>query len=129
MLFALPLTFTQELDVCGINQQMKPCLAACVRHLRIQIELAPAQRAEVRGRPSKPTQVQHRLNKTCGLPQGQTKQVLERKAKLDSGIRELGLRSRLLLAAANQHMRLSSHTVKEPRALRAALYCFQLVVR
>ena len=40
-----------------------------------------------------------------------------------------GLRPRLPLAAANHAMRLSSQMDKEPRALRAALYCFQLVVR
>lgn len=40
-----------------------------------------------------------------------------------------GLHPRLPLAAANQHIRLSSQTVKEPRALRAALYGFQLLVR
>jgi len=38
------------------------------------------------------------------------------------------LRPRLPLAVANQHIPLSSHTVKEPRALRDALYCFQLLV-
>ena len=68
---------------------MQSRLAARVRHLYIQIELAPAQRAEVRHRPSKPTQMQHRLGKTRGLPQCQAKQVLERPTKLDGCIREL----------------------------------------
>ena len=40
-----------------------------------------------------------------------------------------GLRPRLPLAAATQDMPLSSQMVSEPRALSAALYCFQLVVR
>lgn len=40
-----------------------------------------------------------------------------------------GLRLRLPLAGANRDMVLSSQILREPRALNAALYCFQLVVR
>ena len=40
-----------------------------------------------------------------------------------------GLRPRLPLPSANQAMRLCSQMDNEPRALSAALYCFQLVVR
>lgn len=40
-----------------------------------------------------------------------------------------GLRPRLPLAAANHDMFLSSQTLREPRALSAALYCFHLVMR
>ena len=40
-----------------------------------------------------------------------------------------GLCPGLPLAAANQGMCLSSQMVIEPRALSAALYCFQLVAR
>jgi hypothetical protein len=40
-----------------------------------------------------------------------------------------GLRPRLPLDAANHDIPLSSQTVNEPRALSAASYCFQLVVR
>lgn len=96
---------------------MQSRLAACVRHLYIQIELAPAQRAEVRYRPSKPTQMQHRLGKTRGLPQCQAKQVLERQTKLDCCIRELPTASAFATCRGKP-----AHTLVQPHRQRASSF-------
>lgn len=47
VLFALPLTFSQELDASGVNQQVQTGCAGAVRHLDTQTALATTQRAEV----------------------------------------------------------------------------------
>ncbi len=96
---------------------MQSRLAACLRHLYIQIELAPAQRAEVRYRPSKPTQMQHRLGKTRGLPQCQAKQVLERQTKLDCCIRELPTASAFATCRGKP-----AHTLVQPHRQRASSF-------
>lgn len=69
MLFAFLLAFTQKLNSCGVHQQVQSRLAACVRHLHIQIKLSPAQRAEVGHWPGKAAQLQYRLHQACGLPE------------------------------------------------------------
>jgi hypothetical protein len=97
--------------------------------LNIQISLPPAQGAEVWHWPSKATQLQHRLHQARGLPERQAKQVLERQAKLNGSIRELRAAPAFAAGSGKPHMRLSSQMDNEPRALSAALYCFQLVVR
>lgn len=76
-----------------------------------------------------PTQHQHRRNKTCGLPKGQSEQILDAQEK--TGCQHLRNADcvRLPLVAANHAMLLCTQIVSEPRALNAALYCFQLVVR
>lgn len=57
--------------------------------LDIQTALAATQCAEVEDWSWQPRQRRQRLNKTCGLPQGQSEQVLDGQAKLDGGIGEM----------------------------------------
>lgn len=61
--------------------------------------------------------------------QRQAKQVFKGQTKRVAASENLELRPSLPLVEANQAMRLSNQIDSDPRALRAALYCFQCVVR
>src|SRR5699024_11098557 len=71
----------------------------------------------VRYRPSKPTQMQHRLGKTRGLPQCQAKQVLERQTKLDCCIRELRTASAFATCRGKP-----AHALVQPHRQRASSF-------
>lgn len=67
------------------RSRCKRSWTACIRYLDLQIQLPHAQGAEVWHWSCKVTQLQHRLHQACGLPQSQTKQVLERQSnKIES---------------------------------------------
>jgi hypothetical protein len=108
MLFVFPLAFAQELDPCRVHQLVQPCLAVCVRRLNIQLKLLPAQRAEVRYRPCKATQLKLRLQQARGLPGARPNRLLSVKQNWMAASESFGRRPRLPLLAANQDLRLSS---------------------
>ena len=75
------------------------------------------------------TQFQYRLHQACGLLSAKPNKFLRVKQNWVAASENLGLCPRLPLVAANQAMRLFNQIDSDPRALRAALYCFQCVVR
>lgn len=75
------------------------------------------------------TQFQYRLHQACGLLSAKPNKFLRVKQNWVAASENLELRPRLPLVVANQAMRLSHQTDGDLRALSAALYCFQCVVR
>lgn len=86
MLARVPLAFSFDLDPCAVDQKMQRLIRATIGNVDRQKFLATTERAEIRDRPRQPGQTKQTFDKTGRLPQGHTKQNLQRQTGLDGDI-------------------------------------------
>jgi len=126
---AQSLAFAQELDACAIDQQLQWQFARLVALRDLPGFPAPAHCAEVRHRPIQFGQPQQTVHHGESYPQRLAKQALDAHGELVRCVRK----PREATAFAAGHLK-PLHGLIQPhrlgaRALNAALYAFQFVVR
>lgn len=90
MIPGLPLAIAEELDAGAVHQQVQRPASTAIGDLHLQGLLPAAQGRVVRNGPVQPGQAQQAGDHSCGLPERQLEQHLDRQAELDRRVRKDG---------------------------------------